>query len=95
MSGCRKGVSMDSMDERILSIIEKNSRIDRKELAVLLGMEEADVKERLQKLEDDGVICGYHTMIDWDKTDVEKVMALIEVRVTPQRGQGFDNIAMI
>ena len=49
---------MDSMDERILSIIEKNSRIDRKELAVLLGMEEADVKERLQKLEDDGVICG-------------------------------------
>ena len=93
MSGCRKGVSMDSMDERILSIIEKNSRIDRKELAVLLGMEEADVTGRLQKLEDDGVICGYHTMNDWDKTDVEKVMALIEVRVTPQRGQGFDNIA--
>ena len=74
---------MDSMDERILSIIEKNSRIDRKELAVLLGMEEADVKERLQKLEDDGVMCGYHTMIDWDKTDVEKVMDLIAVRVPP------------
>lgn len=93
MSGCRKGVSMDSMDERILSIIEKNSRIDRKELAVLLGMEEADVTGRLQKLEDDGVICGYHTMIDWDKTDVEKVNALIEVRVTPTRGKGFEDIA--
>ncbi|MCI8523716.1 MAG: Lrp/AsnC family transcriptional regulator, partial [Lachnospiraceae bacterium] len=41
----------------------------------------------------EGIICGYHTMIDWEKTSIEKVSALIEVRVTPQRGQGFDNIA--
>ena len=47
----------------------------------------------LQKLEDEGIVCGYHTMIDWEKTSIEKVTALIEVRVTPQRGQGFDNIA--
>jgi DNA-binding Lrp family transcriptional regulator len=40
-----------------------------------------------------GIICGYHTMIDWDKTDIDKVTALIEVRVTPQRGKGFDDIA--
>ena len=44
-------------------------------------------------MEKEGIICGYHTMIDWEKTSVEKVTALIEVRVTPQRGQGFDNIA--
>ena len=39
------------------------------------------------------MICGYHTLIDWEKTSLDKVSALIEVRVTPQRGQGFDNIA--
>ena len=70
------------MREQILAIIEKNSRIDLKELAVLLGVEELE-----------GVICGYHTLIDWEKTSIDKVTALIEVRVTPQRGQGFDSIA--
>ncbi len=83
----------DTMDERILSIIEKNSRINMKDLSILLGMEEVDVLNALQRMEESGVICGYHTMIDWDKTDVEKVTALIEVRVTPQRGQGFDKVA--
>ena len=60
---------------------------------MILGVEEIDVVNELQALEDEGIICGYHTMIDWEKTSIEKVSALIEVRVTPQRGQGFDNIA--
>ena len=81
------------MRERILAIIEKNSRIDVGELAVILGEPEIDVANQLKKLEEEGVICGYHTLIDWEKTNIEKVSALIEVRVTPQRGQGFDNIA--
>ena len=81
------------MREQILSIIEKNSRIDLKELAVILGVEEIDVVNELAAMEAEGVICGYHTLIDWEKTSIEKVEALIEVRVTPQRGQGFDNIA--
>ncbi len=81
------------MEEELLAIIEKNSRIDLKELAVILGVAEIDVVNTLQKLEDEGIVCGYHTMIDWEKTSIEKVTALIEVRVTPQRGQGFDNIA--
>lgn len=81
------------MREELLKIIERNSRIDLKELAVILGVEEIDVVNELQALEDEGIICGYHTMIDWEKTSIEKVSALIEVRVTPQRGQGFDNIA--
>ena len=63
------------------------------ELAVILGVEEADVVSEMEAMEREGVICGYHTMIDWEKTSIEKVTALIEVRVTPQRGQGFDNIA--
>ena len=79
--------------EEILSIIEKNSRIDVHELSVLLGAEEVLVANELKALEDEGVICGYHSMIDWSKTNIEKVNALIEVKVTPTRGQGFDNIA--
>lgn len=81
------------MREELLGIIEKNSKIGLKELAVLLGSSEQAVLDELEALEREGVICGYHTLIDWEKTSIEKVTALIEVRVTPQRGQGFDKIA--
>ncbi len=81
------------MREELLSIIEKNSRIDLKELAVILGVTEVDVVNELETMEKEGIICGYHTLVNWEKTSNEKVTALIEVRVTPQRGQGFDNVA--
>ena len=81
------------MREKLLSIIEKNSRIELKDLAHRLNCEEIDVVNELQKLEDERVICGYHTLVNWEKTSIEKVTALIEVKVTPQRGQGFDRIA--
>ena len=81
------------MRKKILSYLEKNSRIDTRELAIILGEEESAVTEEIKKIEEEKVICGYHTMIDWDKTDTDYVTALIEVRVTPQRGQGFDSIA--
>ena len=83
----------DSMREKILTFIEKNSRIDLKELAIVLGVDEAAVVNELQAMEDENIICGYHTLIDWDKAGIEKVTALIEVRVTPQRGMGFDKVA--
>ncbi len=81
------------MREELLAILEKNSRIDFKELAILLGVSEEQVLEEITRLEKDGIICGYHTLINWEKTSIEKVNALIEVKVTPQRGQGFDKIA--
>lgn len=81
------------MREKILAHIEKNGRIDLKDLAVVLGMEEVDVMNELSEMEREGIICGYHTLINWDKVGVEKVTALIEVRVTPQRGMGFDKVA--
>lgn len=81
------------MREELLAVIEKNSRINLKELAIILGVEEIDVVNELAALEAEGIICGYHTLINWEKTNIEKVTALIEVRVTPQRGQGFDNVA--
>ena len=81
------------MREELLSIIERNSRVDIKELASRLGVTEIEIANELESLERENVICGYHTLVDWEKTSVEKVTALIEVRVTPQRGQGFDRIA--
>ena len=81
------------MRERILAVIEKNSRIDLKDLAVLLGESEPAVANEIADMEKEHIICGYHTLIDWDKAGIEKVTALIEVRVTPQRGMGFDKVA--
>jgi len=81
------------MREKILNYIERNSRVDLKELAVLLGMEEIDVANEMAAMEAEGIICGYHTIIDWDKVTEERVNALIEVKVTPKRGRGFDEIA--
>ena len=81
------------MREKILASIEKNSRIDLKDLAALLGESEAAVANEIADMEKENIICGYHTMINWDNTGNEKVIALIEVKVTPQRGMGFDKIA--
>ena len=81
------------MREKILTYIEKNSRVSLKDLAILLGTDEVTVANEIAAMEKEHIICGYHTLIDWEKTSIDKVSALIEVRVTPQRGQGFDNIA--
>lgn len=81
------------MREKILAIMEKNSRIDVKDLAVLLGESEVAVANAIGDMERENIICGYHTLINWDNTTEEKVTALIEVKVTPQRGMGFDKIA--
>lgn len=81
------------MREKILTFIEKNSRIDLKELAIVLGAEVSAVMNELEQMEAEHIICGYHTIIDWDKVGQDKVMAMIEVRVTPQRGMGFDKVA--
>ncbi len=81
------------MREKILQIIEKNSRVGIDEIAIRLGESEIDVANAIKAMEDEGIICGYHTLIDWEKTNIDTVSALIEVTVTPQRGQGFDKIA--
>ena len=79
--------------KELLKLVEKNSKIAVNELSKMLSVSEADVLNELSELEKEHIICGYLTLIDWDKTDVDKVIGLIEVRVTPQRGQGFDKIA--
>ena len=81
------------MREKILTIIEKNARLTVKDIAQILGEDEALVAAEIEKMEQEHIICGYHTLINWDKTKDERVDALIEVKVTPQRGMGFDSIA--
>ena len=81
------------MRRQILKYIEKNSRVNLGEMAVLLGTDEVTVANEIADMEKEKIICGYHTLIDWDKAGEESVTALIEVRVTPQRNQGFDRIA--
>ncbi len=81
------------MREKILSYIETNSRVDLHDLAIMMGTDEATVMNELEAMEQEHIICGYHTLINWEKVGIEKVTAMIEVRVTPQRGMGFDKVA--
>ncbi len=86
---------MDKTETRkkILKAIEHEARVNLGELAIRLGMSESEVANEMSEMEKEGIICGYLTLVDWDKTDSQTVTALIEVRCTPQRGQGFDTIA--
>jgi DNA-binding Lrp family transcriptional regulator len=87
------GKQGEAMREKILAIIEKNSKLTTKDIAAILGEPEESVRAEVEAMENEHIICGYHTLINWDKTDDERVDALIEVKVTPQRGMGFDSIA--
>lgn len=79
--------------EEILKLLETNSRLTAKEVAIMLDLEEKFVVDKISELEADKIIAGYHTIINWEQTDDQHVSAVIEVRVTPQRGRGFDEIA--
>lgn len=82
-----------NMKKQILDAIGKNSRLTTEDLSAMLGVSKEQVAEEIKEMEDAKVICGYPTLINWDKTDCEKVTALIEVQVIPQRGLGFNKIA--
>ncbi len=82
------------MDEmRLLQLLTDNPRTSVTDLADILGENEKDVSDEVKKLEDNKVICGYHTVINWDKTNVEHVDAIIGVKASTERGKGYDNIA--
>lgn len=84
---------MYKTDREIINLLQENSRIRPDQIASMLGLDLADVESRIKTLEEEGVIAKYVTLINWEKTAEEVVSALIEVKVTPQRGSGFDNIA--
>ena len=79
--------------DKMLKLLEEDATLTAEQLSVMLDKEVGDIKNLIEKYEKDGVILGYQTIIDWDKTDREYVSALIEVKVMPQRDRGFDKIA--
>ena len=79
--------------KELLNIIENNSHISAEKIAVMLDMKCEDVEKIIKKYEEERVILGYKTLVNWEKTDAEKVTAFIELKVTPQFEQGFDSIA--
>lgn len=81
------------MEKKLLQLIEHNAKLSVEEIAEELKISPNDVVSLIANLEAKKVICGYDTIINWDKVTEEKCNALIEVKVTPQRGTGFDRIA--
>ena len=79
--------------EQLLRLIEADCTLTHKQLAAMTGTSEEKVDAEIKRLEEDGTIVGYKAVVDWDKTDREAVTALIEVKVEPQLGDGFDRVA--
>ena len=79
--------------EEILEILEKNFRYTDEQIAVMVGKTVEEVREAIQDYEEKSIIAGYTTLINWENTGKEVVTALIQVKVTPQRGEGFDKVA--
>ena len=77
----------------LLKLIKNNAKLCPKEIAVMLGTTEADVENELRALSEEGIILGYTTQINWEKTERESVIAMIEVKLSPMRNKGYDHIA--
>ena len=79
--------------EEILEILEQNSRYTDEQIAVMAGKTVEEVREAIRDYEEKSISAGYTTLINWENTGKETVTALIEVKITPQRGEGFDKVA--
>ncbi|WP_334109501.1 Lrp/AsnC family transcriptional regulator [Thermodesulfitimonas autotrophica] len=79
--------------KEILELLQTNARYTPQQIAVMLNMEPADVEQAIREMEEEGLIIGYHALVNWNKISSENVIALIEVKVSPQRDVGFDAVA--
>lgn len=84
---------MISDKEKILKLIERDVHLTPDKIAVMIGQDESYVREVLDECRENQTILGEKTIIDWEKTERELVSAIIELKVTPQRGSGFDRIS--
>ena len=82
-----------NVQEKILTMLEQDARLTPAQIADMVELPVAEVQEIIRELERSNTILGYRTLIDWDKTEKDHVTALIEVKITPQKGMGFDEIA--
>ncbi len=81
------------MNTKLLQLLESDCTLTPDQLAAMTGMTVEEVKAEVKKYQDEKIILGYRAVVDWDRTARESVTALIEVKVTPQRGEGFDRVA--
>ncbi len=79
--------------EKLLSLLEQNAKLTEEQLAAMLSLSAEEVRREIRQYEKNGVIKGYKALIDWDKVDKEQITAFIEVKVTPQRDLGFEQVA--
>lgn len=79
--------------DKILAILENDATATVEQIAVMLNEDIGAVREKIEQYKENNTILGYKTIIDWEKTDRELVSAIIELKVTPQRGEGFDKVA--
>lgn len=78
---------------QVLGLLQEDATLTPAQLAVMLNETEADVRKAIAEYEKEGVIKGYHALVNWERTDVHRATALIELRVSPQKDTGFDEIA--
>ncbi|MBA4495523.1 Lrp/AsnC family transcriptional regulator [Paenactinomyces guangxiensis] len=83
----------EQLQHEILSLLEEDSRLDQEQIAHMLGESKENVAQTIQELQEKGVIVKYGAVINWQKSGKQRVSALIDVKVTPQRGYGFDALA--
>lgn len=81
------------MNLKILKILGKNARIKNSDISLMTGRSEEDVAKEIAEMEKDGLIRGYKAVIDWEKLDSAYVSAIIELKVTPKAGLGFEEVA--
>lgn len=84
---------MNELKIKLLQLLHDDAFLTADKLAIMLGKEEKEIRETIKELENDGVIMGYGAIINTEKMNDDKVSALIEVKITPQRDRGFDAIA--
>lgn len=84
---------MEKIKQELLELLQEDCRLPLEKLAVMTGQDLGTVAQAIDEMEKDGVILRYRPVINWDKMQVNRVEAMIEVRVTPQRDMGFDAIA--
>ena len=83
----------NSLKLKLLDILENNSKLEAEELSVMLGVPADEIRQAISELEKENIICGYNTLIDWDKIHDDDVTAMVELRVTPQGGEGYELLA--
>jgi len=84
---------MNELKQKLLNLLKEDARYSAQLLATMLGVTEAEVKQAITEMENDHIILKYATIVNGSKLDEDKVTALIEVQITPERGRGFDAIA--